>query len=210
MATGVDCFIGAGGASDGLIAIGDAEILVADVEPAAARTLAQALAEGVVEVPGAKHVAFAALSSVHANQHRDDVTIKYWDGKTTQAVYATFADGAARDRALTSLERRFAGRMRRDETQYGAARAIGIPLVSTVGIALFSWLLVGAAQELADGAAVPIRHAVRPQTAGAAALLSFIGPIGTALIGMIATAAGLRWAYQRWQKPPLMIRLTRR
>ena len=107
------------------------------------------------------------------------------------------------------LQRRFGPAIRREQTQYGLVRAVGIPLLWTVGIALFSWILVGAAQELSAGAELPVRHAVRPKTALVAAVLTLIGPVGAALLGVLATGVALRWTYQRWKQPPLMVRLIR-
>ena len=209
MAT-VDTFIGAGGGSDGLIAITDYAIMIADVDSAQARALAQALASGgLTDLPKAKRIELSNLSSVQTNQHRLDVTLRYWDGRTTQMTVAAFADVGARDRALAALQRRFGPAIRREQTQYGLVRAVGIPLLWTVGIALFSWILVGAAQELSAGAELPVRHAVRPKTALVAAVLTLIGPVGTALLGVLATGVALRWTYQRWKQPPLMVRLIR-
>jgi hypothetical protein len=107
------------------------------------------------------------------------------------------------------LQRRLGPGIRRQETQFGPLRAVGLPLLAAIGIALVSWLVVGAAQELRSGAPVPARHAARPGTAFFAAVLMLIGPAGAAAIGALATAAALRWTYVRWRQPPLVVRLFR-
>jgi hypothetical protein len=206
----VDTFIGAGGLSDGLIAITDYAILIADVEPAVAKTLASRLADGSLDdLPRAKRIELSSLTSVQSNQHGHEVTLEHRDGKTTQITLATFADPATRDRALAVLQRRFGSAVRREETQFSMLRAIAIPLLWTVGIALFTWICVEAARELAGGADVPQRHATRPRNALFAAVLALIGPVGAFVLGSLATAAAGRWTYQRWRQPPLMVRLIR-
>jgi hypothetical protein len=206
----VDTFIGDGNGSTGLIAITDQALLIADVEPAVAAALAKALADGaLVDLPAARRIPLAQLTSVQTNQRGTGITLRHWDGKTTQLATASFTDGRSRDRALAVLQRRFGPGICRQETQFGLFRAVGLPLLAAIGIALFSWVVVGAAQELRGGAPVPARHAARPSTALFAAVLMLIGPVGAAIIGALATGAALRWTYLRWRQPPLTVRLFR-
>jgi hypothetical protein len=201
----VDTFIGAGGASVGLVAITDTTILIADVNPELARALARGLSDGsLADVDGATRIELAALRSVRTHQHRHEVTLRHTAGGATHAVSVTFVDAMTRDLALAALQRRFGPAIRREETRYGLVRAIGVPLVWTVGIAAFSWVMVGAAHETSRG-----EHEVRRQAALIEAILTLIGPVGAAIVGILATAAALRWTYQRWRQPPLVVRLIR-
>lgn len=205
----VDTFLDTEGPGDTLIAITDEAILIASPDPKQAPALARALAAGQADLPGARRIPFAALTSVRTNKYRADMELRFWDGRTTQSAAVTFADAANRDRALGSLQRRFGPVFRREDVQYDVVRAVGIPLAWTVGTILFTFLLVGAARELADGRQLPLRHAVRPSKVAFAGLLGLIGPLGAAIVGTIASCICLRWTIVRWQQPPLMIRLFR-
>jgi hypothetical protein len=206
----VDAFLDTDGPGDTLIAITDEAILIANPDPKVAPALASALAAGRTDLPEAKRVPFTALTSVRTNKHRSDLELRFWDGGATRSAAATFADAASRDRALGALEKRFGAVFKREDEQYGLARAVLIPLAWTVGMILFTFILIGAARELAGGASVPLRHAVRPSTGIAAVVLMLIGPLGAAVVGTLASVICLRWTITRWQQPPLMIRLVRR
>jgi hypothetical protein len=202
-----DTFIGTSGASDGLIAITDNEVLIANVKPGVAAGLAQALAEGLTTVPGAKKVPFRTLASVSTNKHRDDITFTFGDGRKSESEVATFDNSDVRDQALAAIEKRVKGLFTRTEVQYGLLRAVGIPLLCTAGVLALTWVFAGAAAEIQNGAEMEARRA---RTAAVASILGFIGPVGTGLAGLIVAGFTAQWTRQRWQKPPLMIRLVRK
>jgi hypothetical protein len=201
-----DTFIG-DGAADGLIAITDNHVLIANVNPATAAQLAQGLADGVTDIPRAKKVPFRTLTAVRTNKHRDDITFTFGDGRKSESEVASFASPAVRDQALAAIENRVKGLFTRTEVQYGLVRAIGIPLACTAGVLVLTWVFAGAAAEMQNGAEVEVHRARR---AAVLSLLEFIGPIGTGLIGLIVAGFTTHWTWQRWQKPPLMIRLDRK
>ncbi len=201
-----DTFIGTGAAADGLVAITDNNVLIANVDAATATALALAMAEGLTDIPRAKKVPFRTLASVSTNKHRDDITFTVGDGRKTESEVATFANGDVRDQALAAIESRVKGLFTRSEVQYGVVRAVGIPLLCTAGVLLLTWVFAGAAAEMQNGAEMEARRA---RSAAVASILGFIGPVGTSLIGLIVAGFTAHWTWQRWQKPPLMIRLRR-
>ena len=205
----VDTFLGTKPGDDGVIAITDDAVVVANPDAAAVEEVACSIASGAADPPGARRIPFAVLTSVHTDKRRCAMQVRYWDGRTTQATHLTFADPRSRDRALVSLTRRFGDAFRREEEQYGLVRAVGVPLVWTIGMLFFTWVLIGAAQELAGGAPIPARHALRAEKVAAAGVLAAIGPVGALLIGASATLSCLRWTLARWRKPPFMVRLVR-
>ena len=93
----VDTFLDTEGPGDTLIAITDEAILIASPDPKQAPALARALAAGQADLPGARRIPFAALTSVRTNKYRADMELRFWDGRTTQSAAVTFADAANRD-----------------------------------------------------------------------------------------------------------------
>jgi hypothetical protein len=203
----VDTFIGAGNGSDGLIAVTDNEVLIASVDPAAAAPIAKAMAEGGYDLPKARRVPFRQLASLQTNKHRDVITFTVGDPRKSETEVATFASPELRDQALAAIETRVQGLFTRTEVQFGTARAVGIPMAWTVAVLVLTWVFAQAAAELQNGADIDTRRA---KTALVAAILSMVGPVGMSAVGLLLGAFTAHWTWQRWQKPPLIIRLTRK
>jgi hypothetical protein len=202
-----DTFIGNVAGADGLVAITDNHLLITNVDVATATKLAQAMAEGLTDIPRAKRVPFRTLASVSTNKHRDDITLTFGEGRKCESEVASFESPAVRDQALAAIEHRVKGLFTRTEVQYGLVRAVGVPLLCTAGALFLTWVFAGAAAEMQNGAEIETRRA---RNAAVLSILALIGPVGTSLVGLIVAGFTTRWTWQRWQKPPIMIRLVRK
>jgi hypothetical protein len=202
-----DTFIGGVAGADGLVAITDNHVVIANVDVATATKLAQAMADGLTDIPRAKKVPFRTLASLSTNKHRDDITLTFGEGRTCESEVASFASPEVRDQALAAIENRVKGLFTRTEVQYGLVRAVGIPLLCTAAVLALTWVFAGTAAEIQNGAEIETRRA---RNAAVLSILELIGPVGTSLVGLSIAGFTTHWTWQRWQKPPLMIRLVRK
>ena len=114
-----------------------------------------------------------------------------------------------RDRALNVLARRLPA-FQRVDVQYGRTRAAAVPLGIAAAIGAFTWLAVGAAQELRAGATPVIRGSGHAQKQLFVGIVSTLGPVGTAVLGGILVLACAAWLVARVRKPPLMATISPR
>ena len=198
---------------DRLVVITDEAVYVANPEDEKLSGLHTALNAGAAVksvVPDADEIAWSAISSVKANKFSDNLDIYHRQDSKTRMKNVAFKDAPARDVVLAALARRLGPRFKKQEVQYGVARAALAPLLTGAGLAAFTYIAVQAAIGIAEGEEAEIRGRSQGVKRMFVWAVELLGPTGVTIVGAFLVLGCIAWLVARVKQPPLMITLSPR
>ena len=208
----IEVFTGEDELFDRLLVVSDDALYVANPEKEKLTDIAARIRAGTpvkTAAPEAEEIRYSDVSSVKANRFGDDLNVHYRQGSKTRMRNVTFEGAAQRDAALQALERTLGPQFRKREVQYGVVRAAFAPLLTTGGVAAFTYVSYMAASGLAAGEVADIHGRRRAEKRMFAWALGLLGPTGVAVVGGLIILGCVAWLIGRVKRPPLMVTLAR-
>lgn len=155
----------------------------------------------------ATHIPLFNISRVEFDAHEEEIEITYKDGKENKTETIEFADKEDRSAAFKQIASRLGDGFTSLTESYSKLRAVYMPLFMLTVLGFFTWLLHGAAKDIAAGAEAELTGRHKGIKALFYWILDLIGPIGVLIVGCLFMALAVMALMQRYKEPPIITRL---
>jgi hypothetical protein len=153
------------------------------------------------------HIPYFNVTRVEFDEHEEEIEIAYRSGKEGKTETIHFSDKEARSAAFHLIEKRLGVGFTSLTESYTKIRAIYMPLMMLTIFGFLTWVMHGAAADIAAGAEAEISGRHRGIKAIFYWVMDLIGPTGVLILGGLFIALAVMMLVQRFKTPPIITRL---